>query len=259
MTRFTLSLLGAVLLASAGAAAQTVDGDEAPAPPVDAARTVDTGAFLPLGLAAHGQSQRAYVSVTGGYDGATGGAFVDSAAQARIVGGLSLRAGFGYQSADGAARPSVALTMDLLRQQRHGVDLAVYAGYQGFGFNTVPAAALSFALGRRFGRVSLLANVGYGLGVERGEHYGEARLAGIVRVHRLFAVGLDARARLDLERDDDEPEAEPDWDLVAGPQATLTLDRFVVGMGGGVAATKLRDGSPMRVGAVANLTLGVVF
>lgn len=235
------------------------EGEAATPHEVLGARSVDSGAFLPLGVPARGDAQRAYVHLQGGYDTAAGGPVFDGTAQARIAGGLSLRAGFGYVGPEGQGRPSVALTMDLLHQARHGVDLAVYAGYQGYGFNTVPAVALTLAVGRTFGRVNLLANLGYGLGVEEGEHYGEARLAALVRVHRVLSVGLDARARLDLERDDDEPDGEPDWDLVAGPLVTLAVDRFVVGLGGGFAATKFRAGGDLRAGAVAQLSLGVAF
>jgi hypothetical protein len=123
----------------------------------------------------------------------------------------------------------------------------------------VPALNAVVAVGRSFGRLHLLANVGYGYGLDQGEHYGEARLAATVRVHPAVAIGLDARARLDLERDADEPDNEPDWDLVAGPQATFSFSRFVVGVGGGLSALRLRSGTTTNVGAVAQLTLGTVF
>ncbi|MFO0630074.1 MAG: hypothetical protein U0325_31225 [Polyangiales bacterium] len=259
--RAALTTLALCLATTAARADPPVDGEGEAATPheVLGARSVDSGAFLPLGVPARGDAQRAYVHLQGGYDTGAGGPVFEGTAQARLYGPLSLRAGFGYVGPDGDGRPSVALTMDLLRQARHGVDLAVYAGYQGHGFNTVPAVALTLALGRSFGPVNLLANVGYGLGLEEGEHYGEARLAALVRVHRVLSIGLDARARLDLERDADEPDGEPDWDLVAGPLATLSIDRFVVGVGGGLAATKFRAGGDLRAGAIAQLSLGVAF
>ena len=39
--------------------------------------------------------------------------------------------------------------------------------------------------------------MGYGYGLDEGEHYGEVHLAGLVRVLPSLHVGLDARARLD--------------------------------------------------------------
>lgn len=257
LTRSIALMVGMTLPLSAWADPE-VDGAEPPRE-VSGARSVDSGAFMPWSLPARGDAQRAFVLAQGGYDSAARGVVFEGAVQANIVGPLSLRGGFGYVGPDGQGRPSVALTVDLLRQAAHGVDLALYAGYQGHGFNTVPAASAALAVGRSFGRLRLLANVGYGLGVERDEHYGEARLGAMVRVHPMVAVGLDARARLDLERDDDEPEGEPDWDLVAGPLATLSFSRFVLGAGVGVSSTKFRASSEVRAGAIAHMTLGTAF
>lgn len=257
LVRFTAVMVG-MTLARAAQADPEVDGAEAPRE-VSAARSVDVGAFMPWSLPARGDAQRAFVLVQGGYDSAARGAVFDSAVQANVYGPLSLRGGFSYVGPEGRGRPSVSLSVDLLRQGAHGVDLALYAGFQGNGFNTVPAVSAMLALGRSVGRLSLRANVGYGLGVERGEQYGEARLGAMVRVHPMVSVGLDARARLDLERDADEPEGEPDWDLVAGPLATLSFNRFVLGAGVGVSSTKFRASSDVRAGAVAHMTLGTAF
>lgn len=178
---------------------------------------------------------------------------------ASLIGPVGLRAGVGYVGPGGTVRPSVSLSVDVLRQERHGINLAVYGGYQGQGFNTVPALNVVLSVGRRFGRVNLLANVGYGYGLEAGEHYGELRLAGVVHAHRLLTVGVDARARLDLERDDDEPTNEPDWDLFAGPQATLTLGHVAVSANVGFSSLKYRLQSEVYAGALAQLSVGAAF
>jgi hypothetical protein len=258
--RFVSLAISVIVAASPALADPPVgtDGDEQPAPPPSSA-AVQAGAFLPFTAPARGDTQRAYAWVQGGYDSAQGGVVFDSTAQAALVGPVSLRAGVGYVGPNGAVRPSVSLTVDALRQERHGVDLAVYAGYQGQGFNTVPAANVLVAVGRSFGRVNLLANVGYGYGLDEGEHFGEARLAALVRVTPTFRLGLDSRARLDLERDADEPENEPDWDLVAGPEATLSIDRFVLSAGGGLSAIQYRLSSDVRVGAQGHLSFGATF
>lgn len=233
------------------------DGDESAAP--SSAAGTQAGAFLPFTAPARGDTQRAYAWAQGGYDSARGFVF-DSTAQAVLAGPVSLRAGVGYvEHPAGAVRPSVSLSVDALRQERHGVDLAVYAGYQGQGFNTVPAANVLVAVGRSFGRLNLIANVGYGYGLENGEHFGEARLAGLVRVTPSLRLGLDSRARLDLERDSDEPENEPDWDVVAGPEATLSLGHFVVSAGGGISAIQYRLSSDVSVGAQGHASFGATF
>lgn len=258
----TLASLAAALGLGAPrvALADPGDGDGPEAPPVSAARSAESGAFLPFTLPASSASQRAYLTLQGGYDAARGGAVFDTAVQATIVGPLSLRGGAAYVGPAGTLRPSVALTVQALRQDRHGVDFSVYGGYQAQGFNTVPAAHLMLAVGRTVGRVSLLANVGYGYGPDEGEHYGEVHLAGLVRVFPSLHIGLDARARLDLERDGDEPENEPDWDLVAGPMVTWSVGHFAVSASGGLAAIKFRNSEvPSSVGAIAQLLLGSAF
>jgi len=259
MMAFRASVFAAAILAPLGAFADPEPVDGVATPEVRAEASVSNGVYMPWGLAARGDTQRAYVLLTGGYDSVAGGMVFDGAVQARVAGPVSLRGGFGYVGPEGNARPSVALSVDALRQSQHGIDLAIYAGFQGQGFNRVPALNAVVAVGRSFGRLHLLANVGYGYGLDQGEHYGEARLAATVRVHPAVAIGLDARARLDLERDADEPDNEPDWDLVAGPQATFSFSRFVVGVGGGLSALRLRSGTTTNVGAVAQLTLGTVF
>jgi hypothetical protein len=251
------------LLSSAArvAAADPVEGDgpDAP-PPVNADETARTGAFLPYGAPANAAAQRAYITAQGGYDGARGGAVFATTAQANLVGPLSLRAGAAYAGPTGTFRPSVALTVQALRQSAHGVDLSVYAGYQAQGFNLVPAASVMVAVSRTMGRLTLLGNVGYGYGTEAGEQYGEAHLAGMVRATDNLHVGLDARARVDLERDADEPENEPDWDLVAGPVATWTVGHFALTATGGLSAIRFRNGdAPVALGAIGQLLVGSSF
>lgn len=258
--RFTVALSLSLAASSALADPPASDGGEEDVAPPSSAAATQAGAFLPFSAPARGDTQRAYAWVQGGYDSANGGFVFDSTAQAHLAGPVSLRAGAGYvENPGGAVRPSVSLSVDALRQERHGIDLAVYGGFQGQGFNTVPALNVLVAVGRSFGRLNLLANVGYGYGLDAGEHYGEARLAALVRVTPNLRLGLDSRARLDLERDADEPENEPDWDLMAGPEATLSLNRFVVSAGGGLSAMQYRLSSDTRVGAQGHLSVGATF
>ena len=235
------------------------EGDNARQPVASGARTAESGAFLPLGVPARTDAQRAYLWMTGGYDAARGGFMFDSAVQATLFGPLSVRAGAGYVGPNGQARPGVSLAVQALRQRDHGLDLTIYGGFQSQGFNTVPALTATVALGRQFGRVGLLTNVGYGYGLEGGEHYGEFRLAGLVRVLPSLHLGLDARGRVDLERDDDEPTDEPDFDVTAGPVVTWSINRFSLTASGGVATIKFRRAEGVLLGAQGQLLVGVAF
>ena len=149
--------------------------------------------------------------------------------------------------------------MDALRQERHGVDLAVLGVYETKGFNTVRAVTARIALSRAFGDTRVVSNLGYGFGLEEGERYGDFRLAGLHRLTQKLQVGVDSRLRIDLERDDDEPPGEPDWEVLAGPLATYTIDRYVVSATVGYSALKYRLVEGKHTGAIATLGVGAVF
>lgn len=247
------------LLSPASVQADPPAGDNARDSEASGARSTEGGAFLPLGVPARTDLQHAFLWMSGGYDAARDGFVFDSAVQATLHGPLSVRAGAGYVGPRGEARPSVSLALQALRQSAHGVDLSLYGGFQSQGFNTVSALDVTVALGRQFGRVGILTNVGYGYGLQAGEHYGAFRLAGLARLLPSFHLGFDARGRIDLERDADEPADEPDFDLTAGPVLTWSIQRFSLTASGGVAAMKFRRWDEARVGAQGQLLLGVTF
>jgi hypothetical protein len=199
------------------------------------------------------------VSVGGGYDAARGGAAFDSAVEARLVGRLSVRAGGSYVGPNGVARPGAALKLDTLRQEAHGMNMALAAGYEGHGFNTVPALTFLVAASRTLGATTIAANAAYAQGLELDERYGDLRVAALHSVISDLHLGLDSRFRIDLERDSDEPTGEPDWELLAGPVASYSLGAFVLTAGPGVSAIKLRAGGPSRVGVVGRIGLGTTF
>jgi hypothetical protein len=253
-----LALGAAVVPWAAGAQPEDV-GPPAGGVPPEAHRSADTGAFLPFTMSARSDTQRALVTMQGGYDTARDGAVFHSVVEAKLLGPLSLRAGGSYLGPSGQLRPDVGAKLDLLRQRRHGLDLAVAGGYEAQGFNLTPAIAARVALAHAFGATTLVGNVGYGVGTEQGEHYGDARLAALRRLGRSLHVGVDSRARVDLERDQDEPAGEPAWELVAGPAASYALGRFVVSASGGVSALQLRLADDRQLGVVGAMGLGAVF
>jgi hypothetical protein len=235
------------------------EADSPPAPAITAEHSASVGAFLPWTMGARSDTQRALVYAQGGYDGAENGAVFQTSLEAQILGRLSLRAGGSYIGPSGTFRPEAGLRIDVLRQERHGVDLAVLGVYEAKGFNTVRAITARVAVSRAFGDTRLIGNLGYGFGLEEGERYGDLRLAGLHAVTSHLQVGLDSRFRVDLERDADEPPGEPDWELLAGPLATYSFDRFVVSASAGLSALKLRLIETKHVGAIATLGFGSVF
>lgn len=254
----------AALLALAVAAPEVraAEGQDQLAPALErgaAQESAAEGAFLPWTMGARSDAQRALVYAQGGYDSAEKGPVFQTVVEAQLLGRLSFRAGGSYAGPSGQFRPEGGLRLDALRQERHGIDLAVLGVYEAQGFNTVRAVTARVALSRAFGATRLVGNVGYGFGLQDAERYGDFRLAALHALTRGLQLGLDSRLRVDLERDANEPAGEPDWELVAGPLASFAFDRFVVSAGGGLSALKYRLVGARHVGAVASLGLGAVF
>jgi hypothetical protein len=237
------------------------EGNEADGESVErvARQSVGAGAFLPWTMGARSDAQRALVYGQGGYDGAERGAVYQTVLEAQLYGRFSVRAGGSYLGPSGRFRPEAGLRLDVLRQEQHGVDLAVLGVYEAQGFNTVRAVTARVAVSRAFGDTRLVSNLGYGFGLQDGERYGDFRLAGLHALTRDLQVGLDSRFRIDLERDDDEPIGEPDWELVTGPLATYSIDRFVISATAGLSALKFRLVETTHLGAIGTLGLGAVF
>jgi hypothetical protein len=256
--KLTLSLIAVSLSLSSFALAD--DETLTARPALAAARSAEAGAFLPWTMAARSDSQRALVYGQGGYNAAEKSGVFETVAEAQIFGRVSLRAGGAYFGE--TFRPEAGLRIDALRQEAHGVDLAVLGVYETKGFNTVRAITARVAISRAFGETGatrLVSNLGYGIGLEEGEGYGDFRLAGLRRLTEKLHVGVDSRLRVDLERDSDEPPGEPDWEVVAGPVATYAIDRFIVTAMAGYSALKFRLVDGTRSGAIGTLGVGAVF
>ena len=235
------------------------DDDDTDAPPAESAapRSAEAGAFLASALSPRADGRRGLVAITGGWDRARGGAIYDAAAEARLLGPVSLLAGATYDGPGTSASPRFELRLDALRQSAHGLDVAVAAGYSGASFNMVPAAVLKLAVGRTVGATYLLANAAYEHGLEDGERSGELRAAALYPITRTAQIGLDSRLQIDLEHDHD-PTEEPDWESRSGVVASYAWNRFVLTGSAGIAALRFHTGST-AVGPAITAGLGTVF
>jgi hypothetical protein len=232
------------------------------AQPPPASKSAEAGSFLPLTMAARSDSQRALVFGQGGYNGADSSPVFNMVGEAQLLGRLSLRLGGGYYGKSDQFRPEAGLRVDALRQETHGVDLAVLGVYEVKGFNTVKAITARVAISRAFGDAGatrVVSNLGYGFGLDEGERYGDFRLAGLHAITEKFLIGVDSRLRIDLERDADEPPGEPDYEIIAGPIATYAIDRYVISATAGYSALKYRLVPGSHSGAMGTLGVGSVF
>lgn len=233
-----------------------VDGETPPSSP---AVTAKTGAFLPSALSASSEGRKGLVSLSGGYDNARDGGIYDTTAEANIIGPLTLSAGASYDGPGTDAAPHFELRVDALKQRKHGVDLAISGGYSDVGFNTVPAVVTKIAIGRSIGPAYLLGNLGYQRGLEEGEHAGELRVAALYPITESMHIGLDSRFQIDLERDDDEPSGETDWESRTGVVAGYAWNRLLFSATAGVTSLRLRDGTPTQTGPTVTGGVGVTF
>jgi hypothetical protein len=235
------------------------DGLDVNPAPASAARSAETGAFLSSALSPTTEGRRGLATVTVGWDQARAGGTYDATAEAQLLGPVSLVAGAAYDGPGTRAAPHFDLRLDTFKQATHGLDMAVAVGYTGAGFNTVPAAELKLAVGRSLGASYLLANVVYDHGLQDGERAGELRLAALYPVNRAAQVGIDSRFQIDLERDNNEPPGETDWEWRSGLVANYTWNRIVFTGGGGISALRFRGGPATAVGPVVTAGFGTVF
>jgi hypothetical protein len=142
--------------------------------------------------------------------------------------------------------------MQLLAQERHGVDGAVSVSYRAEGF-TEPEGEIEtvVAVGRRMGRATVLGNLAYGQDPEGRERDGEVRAAALARVGQHAQVGLDGRWRFDLGSETAKLIAtrEPRYDLDVGPVAAVWFGPVALTAHTGLSVLR-RVGESARVGAV---------
>src|SRR6185369_2369165 len=130
-----------------------------------------------------------------GYDGARSSPIGGATAEVRVWGPFAIRGGAEYSTQRKEARPTVGGRVQILRQERHGIDGSLSVFYRPEGFTEPEGEIESFiSLGRRFERVTVLGNLVYGQDPEGNERDGEIRFASLYGGGR-WAVGLDSRLR----------------------------------------------------------------
>jgi hypothetical protein len=222
--------------------------------------TVSAGTALPFTVGARHERSGMLMFGYGGADLAKRAPVMLGTLDATLVDRVTIHATMANVGMSNTLRPNVGLMFDVARASEYGgIDLAVGGDYEFVGFNGVSSVLTRASVGGDVGALRLQGNAGFGLGLEQGERYGDLRLSGLHPVAKSLYVGVDSRARMDLERDAMEPSGELDWDMQAGPVATLALGRFAIMANGGVSAWKLRSHDTAKVGATGSLGFGAVF
>ncbi len=258
--QWRLCLIG--LLVTTPALARPGDGvqEEDLKPSSEIRDSVAAGELLPWSVAArhvrHGMLAKTY----GGFDTAKREPVVTGLLEATLIDRLTLRASAMNTSVAGQLSPSFGLLYDVLRSENAGFDLALGGDYELTGWNRMESLVTRAAAATNLGLTRVQANTGFAFATDgSGERYGDLRLSGLHPIAEGLYAGLDSRARMDLERDTDEPNGELDWDMQAGPVAQLAVGRWNVSATGGVSAWKLRSRETAKLGAIGALGLGAVF
>jgi hypothetical protein len=257
--------LAALLQAAPAQAGTGIDGDVSAAGRPRANEVVETGVFLSgMQPAAASVVAGSAVGLTG-YDSARQTTLFALTGDVRLLSWLALRAGVYYNPSDNTgddrsrARPAVSLRAHLASQDRAGVDVAVAAAYRQERFNEDGGLLdLTAAVGRRFGRVSLLGNVGAAADPEGDDFEGQVGAAALVRTTTRLSVGGQGFFRRDLGSTDPRRATRngETYDFAAGPVAVYAPDVFVFSLQAGVVGVRARESA---VGLLALAGVGAVF
>jgi len=221
--------------------------------------SVADGALLPWSIAARHGRQGMLVNGYGGFDAAKDAPVMSGALEGTLVNRLTLRATATNTGMSDELKPGFGVLFDIARREDAGVDVALGGDYELMGWNRNPALVTRVAAGANAGEMRMQANAAFGLATSGGERFGDLRLSGLHPVADGVYAGVDSRARVDLERAGEEPSGELDWDMQAGPVATVAVGRWAVSATGGVSAWKLRSRDTTHIGAVGALGVGAAF
>jgi hypothetical protein len=245
---------------SALARAQTEEAEiEKPmTPPPEVATAVRDGALLASTLAPQVGANAALAVGFGGYDGARSAPIGSATAEVRVWGPFAIRGGAEYSGVRNEARPSIGGRVQLLRQARHGIDGSVSVFYRPEGFTEPEGEIETFvSIGRRVDRIAVLGNLVYGQDPEGNERDGELRFASLYAVGR-WTFGIDSRLRFAIGTQRGAmAQAEPKFDLMAGPVAAATVGPVAVFAQAGPSVLKLGNSTSAGVAGLAGV--GSVF
>src|SRR3954470_10242349 len=173
-----VAIVSVGICAPSVAQAREYEIDKPMAPPPEIADAVRDGALLASTLTPRVGGTAALAVGFAGYDRARSAPIGNATAEVRVWGPFALRGGAEYSSARREPRPSIGGRVQLLRQERHGIDGSLSVFYRPEGFTEPEGEIETFvSVGRRFDRIAVLANLVYGQDPEGNERDGEVRFA----------------------------------------------------------------------------------
>jgi hypothetical protein len=209
-------------------------------PPSRAGHAASAGVFLPFTISA--ETDATFARVLSGYDGGRRAFVYEGAAEASVVGALSVRAGYASTDLSGHASALLGARYQLLSQNRHGIDLGAGLFYLPQGIDGEGLVRGSVFAGGEIGSVALLGSASYGQDPEGDDHHAELSTATLFRLAPAFLLGADARLRALVFSSDEKHDGitEPVVDLAFGPVAHYVLGPVVLTGQAGASALAMR-------------------
>jgi hypothetical protein len=218
------------------------------------------GAFLPFTIGA--STAATYGRIASGYDGARKEFVYQAIAEAQVVGGLAIRAGYLSSDLSGHASAVLGGRFQFLSQMQHGLDMAAGLFYLPQDLDGEGLVKASVLVSRSFGDVRLFGNLGYGQDPEGDDGQAELAVGFLVPAAKSLALGLDARARARVFSTDEKHAGnfEPIFDVVAGPVAHYVLGPVVLTGHAGWSSVVVQgpQGSPQSTSDLRNGLSGLL-
>jgi hypothetical protein len=176
-----------------------------------------------------------------GYDGAIDNPRVSVLVEAGLIDRLAIAVGVN-SSSDGKGaftlRPQIALRFQVVEQDTVGVDATAAATYRQDRFDLDGGfIQATIALGRRFDRLLVAANLTFGADPEGDDYEGELCGAARVEVTPSFYLGVDGRYRHDLGSTDPNraERARSESEILAGATAAYSHGRWALMLEAGIS------------------------
>jgi hypothetical protein len=252
------------VVASPARKADGVEEESGHASPTDATsgarQATAHGAFLPFTIGA--STAATYGRIASGYDGARKELVYQAIAEAHVVGGLAIRAGYLSSDLSGHASAVLGGRFQFLSQMQHGLDMAAGLFYLPQDLDGEGLVKASVLVSRSFGDVRFFGNLGYGQDPEADDGQTELTVGFLVPAATSLSLGLDARGRARVFSTDEKHAGnyEPIFDVVAGPVAHYVLGPLVLTGHAGWTSVVVQgpQGSPQPTSNLRNGVSGLL-
>jgi hypothetical protein len=220
-------------------------------PETSASAAADAGHLLPSVMTPAIFGGSAFATARSGYDSASRAFVARGVAEGSITRSLAVRLDFEHGPSMGPEnRLRIGGRLQLLDQDKHGLDGAVALFYDPNEFREEGSIVAGLLVGGNLGRLSLFGDVLFGSDPEGDDRVLELRAAPLYRVSTNFHVGVDGRGRLNLSSDEKRNGTQTrDWEVQVLPTASVELGSFALVAEAGLSAERTTGpfGAPNEV------------